>query len=180
MKAATSAFVATLLLSAISIHAAREGGDSQLTPNAAETAQFHPRRPSRRRRRQGVPNYGRKLFQSTPPVKAATLFSIFAFTGSEISIHAAREGGDQRRCYSLGCVCTFQSTPPVKAATQQIRQCLQFRHISIHAAREGGDFAPEYKHTLFTVISIHAAREGGDICQKRIAYRFEYFNPRRP
>ena len=81
--------------SPISIHAAREGGD-----------------------RQRVRNHGRKLFQSTPPVKAAT---------HNLELQAAD-------------LAEFQSTPPVKAATiaQQLSEIEQ--RISIHAAREGGDY----------------------------------------
>ena len=71
-------------------------------------------------------------------MKAATQIITARVSELEISIHAAREGGDG-----------FDSdgTPLVV--------------ISIHAAREGGD-------TFITVargsslISIHAAREGGD------------------
>ena len=36
------------------------------------------------------------LFQSTPPVKAATSISIRTFRHAGISIHAAREGGDDK------------------------------------------------------------------------------------
>ena len=57
-------------------------------------------------------------FQSTPPVKAATIVAVPVADGSAISIHAAREGGDPR-------VLTYNS---------------RFQ-ISIHAAREGGDEA---------------------------------------
>ena len=79
------------------------------------------------------------LFQSTPPVKAATfavavnyifrwIISIHAAREggdvtlnrvrsiSGISIHAAREGGDPCDYHELICM-EFQSTPPVKAAT---------------------------------------------------------------
>ena len=56
------------------------------------------------------------LFQSTPPVKAATVFLLCAECVENISIHAAREGGDK------------------KANQQQKKE-----EISIHAAREGGD-----------------------------------------
>ena len=79
-------------------------------------------------------------FQSTPPVKAATVHGSFYCQQLGISIHAAREGGDQPDKYTV-------------TATRQ---------ISIHAAREGGDFlfAPTFGHS---VISIHAAREGGDL-----------------
>ena len=79
----------------ISIHAAREGGDLAI---------------------------GREfplldIFQSTPPVKAATL-SVFPSVISAI----------------------FQSTPPVKAATGNPAYLFStIVLISIHAAREGGD-----------------------------------------
>ena len=56
------------------------------------------------------------IFQSTPPVKAATRLKKTSSGGLSISIHAAREGGD--------CFKNFLS-PMVK--------------LSIHAAREGGD-----------------------------------------
>ena len=55
-------------------------------------------------------------FQSTPPVKAATLASEIAAAFGFISIHAAREGGD----------------PVMIALYNDV-------FISIHAAREGGD-----------------------------------------
>ena len=56
------------------------------------------------------------LFQSTPPVKAATEIKRQEYPVFEISIHAAREGGDAK--YSR------HHAPDM---------------ISIHAAREGGD-----------------------------------------
>ena len=56
-----------------------------------------------------------------------------------ISIHAPREGGDEKRDRFLAA----------------------YQAISIHAPREGGDYVkgnPDYE----TKISIHAPREGGD------------------
>ena len=83
----------------------------------------------------------RPKFQSTPPVKAATPIMLFHFNVNNISIHAAREGGDEDcRVWAWG-LC-----------------------ISIHAAREGGDGYKIVK-TEKGVISIHAAREGGDYVQ---------------
>ena len=63
----------------------------------------------------------RGLFQSTPPVKAATTSPSHLLRSCFISIHAAREGGD---------VAVSVYFPEVF-------------HISIHAAREGGDPLPE-------------------------------------
>ena len=57
------------------------------------------------------------LFQSTPPVKAATLCQGHSVQAPSISIHAAREGGDL-------------------SALEELYLLLV---ISIHAAREGGD-----------------------------------------
>ena len=55
-------------------------------------------------------------FQSTPPVKAATNENLTVINKKNISIHAAREGGD-----------VADGVPA------------SFDDISIHAAREGGD-----------------------------------------
>ena len=78
------------------------------------------------------------LFQSTPPVKAATSPASATVVPNSISIHAAREGGDANG-YDVG----------------------KIDGISIHAAREGGDdFLAQQDHDK--TISIHAAREGGD------------------
>ena len=59
---------------------------------------------------------GISIFQSTPPVKAATQLCNFFRGGLE-----------------------FQSTPPVKAATEWTADDTGVTKISIHAAREGGD-----------------------------------------
>ena len=61
------------------------------------------------------------VFQSTPPVKAATIICIRLSGSFSISIHAAREGGD------------------VGWNKEEFRAVI----ISIHAAREGGDFDAE-------------------------------------
>ena len=56
------------------------------------------------------------IFQSTPPVKAATAVIYNLYKTFRISIHAAREGGDDVTFFF-----------PISV------------DISIHAAREGGD-----------------------------------------
>ena len=141
------------------------------------------------------------LFQSTPPVKAATKRTETMCCGRKISIHAAREGGDLNginlfRCACISihaareggddsskCACKqrseFQSTPPVKAATCASYGMYLLYHISIHAAREGGDSISKYSKYASN-ISIHAAREGGDIIIIIIIIAVRDFNPRRP
>ena len=93
-------------------------------------------------------------------MKAATKTPAASAKAPEISIHAAREGGDQSP-FSLLRYYLFQSTPPVKAATCNRHKCRVHSSISIHAAREGGDAVAFFAAEILS-ISIHAAREGGD------------------
>ena len=95
-------------------------------------------------------------FQSTPPVKAATVVGLINGRLSSISIHAAREGGDNIAVLVNSC-----------------------GSISIHAAREGGD-QPCSAPARQSRISIHAAREGGDRRVYANNTHKRYFNPRRP
>ena len=120
------------------------------------------------------------VFQSTPPVKAATEAGVQLFVSLiEISIHAAREGGDRLLRGHLATVKQFQSTPPVKAATN-----LKFQALCTSAFQS----TPPVKAATRKLrdrrragrISIHAAREGGDLCKQPHIRGFRYFNPRRP
>ena len=86
-------------------------------------------------------HFGRPVFLSTLPARGATRRQPDAGPcHRHISIHAPREGSDER----LG----------------EIRE---IGHISIHAPREGSD-----RQAFFGVgecdISIHAPREGSDPC----------------
>ena len=94
MKAATSRGLDYIFNLFISIHAAREGGDVDFQrARPPHTISIHAAR-------EGGDCYTSviysivKLFQSTPPVKAATGFGRSQRAGVKISIHAAREGGD--------------------------------------------------------------------------------------
>ena len=101
-------------------------------------------------------------FQSTPPVKAATLFSIFAFTGSDISIHAAREGGDPLAPCSSSAGFSISIHAAREGGDKNLLNSFEGNVISIHAAREGGDYTRYNNQLQAFFISIHAAREGGD------------------
>ena len=89
-------------------------------------------------------------------MKAATIRNARTAVTYAISIHAAREGGDQRA-----------------------HDFVKLRLISIHAAREGGDLA-FCNIGRGQEISIHAAREGGDGVGELGKERLYHFNPRRP
>ena len=60
---------------------------------------------------------GESGFQSTPPVREATLYNMDCMKGMALSIHASREGGD-------------------RALGNGLRRG---KELSIHASREGGD-----------------------------------------
>ena len=56
-------------------------------------------------------------FQSTPPLKAVTVFPPKGQQCLPISIHTAPKGGDEGGVYSITLGAIFQSTPPLKAVT---------------------------------------------------------------
>ena len=96
----------------ISIHAAREGGDPKAKfGDAVFIISIHAAR-------EGgdvfvnQPEAGYPIFQSTPPVKAATSCCKPNFAFYHISIHAAREGGDFARKPCKGRSCHFNPRRP--------------------------------------------------------------------
>ena len=107
------------------------------------------------------------------------MMSLHVAKTNDISIHAAREGGDATGKYRLPAVHGFQSTPPVKAATDT---------LSLSAARVRFQSTPPVKAATsrhgvpanFDDISIHAAREGGDAAVVGHRFAATDFNPRRP
>ena len=100
----------------ISIHAPREGGDSEVHPGQNKKRHFNPRPPRGGRRNTGIDTALTYGFQSTPPARGATNMCPKLRDSISISIHAPREGGD----FPAGLV-------------------LGNNYISIHAPREGGD-----------------------------------------
>ena len=125
---------------AISIHAPREGGDGGNHPPSHRQTDFNPRPPRGGRLQTAQLIAQPALFQSTPPARGATARGGYTNIWMHISIHAPREGGDDR-------VATF--------GIADIR-------ISIHAPREGGDAEYDPIENYNRFISIHAPREGGD------------------
>ena len=116
MKAATNPTEYIIDSNGISIHAAREGGD------LITVITLYQIRISIHAAREGGDDLTvwrkiyQSVFQSTPPVKAATSQTPLYIEVLSISIHAAREGGDVTEYFFA-----------------------VYRSISIHAAREGGD-----------------------------------------
>ena len=125
-----------------------------------------------------------QLFQSTPPARGATVPSFFISPrppdfnprpprggrrhgrypmeyGFFISIHAPREGGDERPAGQHGRRGISIHAP--REGGDAWRSSRGGGHyISIHAPREGGDARTHGKPQALVNISIHAPREGGD------------------
>ena len=87
---------------------------------------------------------------------------LLSIPDNNISIHAPREGGDNRITIAKQKQKTFQSTPPARGATAVGKLTYKNKGISIHAPREGGDAKRSKQSSHIESISIHAPREGGD------------------
>ena len=100
--------------------------------------------------------YVKHKFQSTLPVRGATVPYEQVKNLYNISIHAPREGSDTAQFIKLN-----------------------YPAISIHAPREGSDKL-DLEAALAVKISIHAPREGSDAWPWPILQGDNYFNPRSP
>ena len=149
-------------ISAISIHASREGSDPALPtylpgnrrfqstlPAREATASldassarcdFNPRFPRGKRRKSSGPREWKKIFQSTLPAREATYH------------HFSKPQKDAK----------FQSTLPAREATDAESSLSILYGISIHASREGSDVLLLRSLPVHIRISIHASREGSD------------------
>ena len=116
MRGATVPVCDRRLCVVISIHAPHAGRDVLYTAHNAGTGHFNPRAPCGARPRRLIRPTPRPTFQSTRPVRGATIFS-------PASVLLA----------------LFQSTRPVRGATSK-KPITELRcQISIHAPRAGRD-----------------------------------------
>ena len=102
----------------ISIHAPRAGGDRP-GKDITEQEYISIHAPRAGGDVDNMVEKGLKFeFQSTPPVRGATVDADNERLWTLISIHAPRAGGDLRICFLTSATIRFQSTPPVRGATQ--------------------------------------------------------------
>ena len=168
----------------ISIHAPRAGSDAPRLSCPLTFTDFNPRSPCGERRASARPRSRLSEFQSTLPVRGATISLPVVDCDREISIHAPRAGSDffvLRRvaiCILIsihapragsdpwlgGELMTdfqFQSTLPVRGATGVEAGGGKPQAISIHAPRAGSDNRQDF-YPISVNISIHAPRAGSD------------------
>ena len=140
----------------ISIHAPLTGSDCPSCGQARQLDNFNPRSPYGER--QGEEMFIRLsyLFQSTLPLRGATLYYTHLMRICQISIHAPLTGSDETGVWEDRCV-----------------------FISIHAPLTGSD-AIWQRHPGGPYISIHAPLTGSDNVGRNLKKQPQYFNPRSP
>ncbi len=112
----------TITLESVSIHAAHAGGDRNARRVTQTSLCFNPRRPCGRRQVCAFFCVALILFQSTPPMRAATGYG--GTCGPCWRFNPRRPCGRRRRTGNKGgSVSMFQSTPPMRAATVPIADC---------------------------------------------------------
>ena len=144
---------------------------------------FNPRAPCGARPMRSPQFFLTCLFQSTRPVRGATVLFFDFPLSVGVSIHAPRAGRDHgRRCSPpyhrgfnprapcgarlvvvgiQGIAIAFQSTRPVRGATAAKQGYVSRVRVSIHAPRAGRDRV-ENVHEGASSVSIHAPRAGRD------------------
>ena len=96
-----------------------------------------------------------------------------------ISIHAPREGGDDRQASETQRVDEFQSTPPARGATRRHELDPIPANISIHAPARGATEAQRKELTAWVFQSTPPARGATrPLCRRSPADH--HFNPRPP
>ena len=140
-------------------------------------------------------------FQSTRPIRGATVERRVGVIGRIISIHAPHTGRDHRlfcqrgskgRFQSTrpirgatgffhfnGMPFEFQSTRPIRGATTRLFPIWLTERISIHAPHTGRD-PLAVVGSIFGGISIHAPHTGRDLQLWKMQERPLNFNPRAP
>ena len=99
--------------------------------------------------------------------------------GYEISIHAPREGSDNRSLTRASLSELFQSTLPARGATQGPHQTGPSCQFQSTLPARGATTAVTLKDQLRS-ISIHAPREGSDVVGYGVPHLLGHFNPRSP
>ena len=130
----------------ISIHAPRAGSDKARRGQRATREHFNPRPPCGERPVEGWEARETTLFQSTPPVRGATIIGLIYLIDINISIHAPRAGSDWVFAVHIYLLYRFQSTPPVRGATVKTRILSGFSNNSCMVIRFRPHLAPYSKH----------------------------------
>ena len=159
LRGATSQIVKHLLLRLpISIHAPLAGCDSVHLRPVHAPLHFNPRTPCGVRHTISRNALNAGIFQSTHPLRGATLSCKYSALVSH----------------------RFQSTHPLRGATFAGQYQAWLYRISIHAPLAGCDRVTQRLWLGFKLISIHAPLAGCDRAHCVHRHAVAYFNPRTP
>ena len=164
VRGATRCFSSPHSSTKVSIHAPREGCDEGGMSNYIAEIMFQSTHPVRGAT---YPIYDEKhreeLFQSTHPVRGATETAAYRARGLRVSIHAPREGCDQRILPTPRIRGRFQSTHPVRGATNRWQIKSQPRWFqSTHPVRGATSMAVISAATVSRFQSTHPVRGATD------------------
>ena len=132
-------------LHAVSIHAPREGCDSEDTFIHIGILRFNSRTPGGVRRLISSSGTPSREFQFTHPGRGATGESKELRERINVSIHAPREGCDCDYQLLSQRYRKFQFTHPGRGATGSDIDALAVTRVSIHAPREGCDSSSVFR-----------------------------------
>ena len=139
---------------------------------------FNPRRPRGRRRISQVPSNRAFGFQSTPPARAATWVEPSLALSILVSIHAAREGGDNHDGQKVPFQHGFNPRRP--RGRRRSTAAARTSSICFNPRRPRGRRLPIVTSPL-PVLRFNPRRPRGRRPAQHLKYsRFYCFNPRRP
>ena len=130
----------------ISIHAPHAGRDRFCKHLHLQKPYFNPRAPCGARRNGRVAPIGPRGFQSTRPMRGATLQEGKQAYGSNISIHAPHAGRDLRSRSKTRRNSDFNPRAPCGARHTTNNNYKQYVNISIHAPHAGRDRFCKHLH----------------------------------
>ena len=153
--------VAGTLQTPISIHALRKESDPGTLRLTKRSKNFNPHSPCGERQEILSSTFEMDEFQSTLPLRGATLDLTLASAGVDISIHTPLAGSDRPYTSSPKYSLLFQSTLPLRGATRFGEEGRAERQISIHTPLAGSDLAWRAENHRRN-ISIHTPLAGSD------------------
>ena len=150
----------------VSIHAPREGCDSQRPPWRRRIRCFNSRTPGGVRPGGSLKDRDASCFNSRTPGGVRPQFFQLGDVEVAVSIHAPREGCDLAQAVNVDPFALFQFTHPGRGATTAGALCLDLLLVSIHAPREGCDRTT--KRTKYVHCGFNSRTPGG---VRRLAYQ---------
>ena len=163
----------------ISIHAPLAGSDQCHKPMAPCLHDFNPRSPCRERLFRRIRARPVCVFQSTLPLRGATVRGLQHFVPAEISIHAPLAGSDAGRFRARFPRCYFNPRSP---CGERLRRSRFASHtFNFNPRSPCGERPATWSQCALTLaISIHAPLAGSDPPSARILPNRTNFNPRSP